>query len=90
MVMRISEAEQSRVIRVEPTIQPNNQPIPVPPEHKVIVATRNGSNISGVQGYYVTVLAGDSVYGIELSSGSVNWRRFVGLQTNYHPITISH
>ena len=89
MVMRISEAEQSRVIRVEPTIQPNNQPIPVPPEHKVIVATRNGSNISGVQGYYVTVLAGDSVYGIELSSGSVNWRRFVGLQTNYHPIRVS-
>ena len=89
MVMRISEAEQSRVIRIDPTIQPNNQPIPVPPEHKVIVATRNGSNISGVQGYYVTVLAGDSVYGIELSSGSVNWRRFVGLQTNYHPIRVS-
>lgn len=88
-VMKISEAEQKRVVRVEATIVPNNDPIPVPPEHKVIVATRNGKNISGVQGYFVTVLAGDSVYGIELATGRVNWRRFVGLQTNLHPIRVA-
>ena len=89
MVTRISEAEQKRVFAVEATIQPHNDAIPVPPEHKVIVATRNGRNISGVQGYFVTVLAGDSVYGIELSTGRVNWRRFVGLQTNLHPVRVS-
>ena len=88
-VMRISEAEQKRVVRVEATVTPNNDPIPVPPEHKVIVATRNGKNISGVQGYFVTMLAGDSVYGIELGTGRVNWRRFVGLQTNLHPIRVA-
>ena len=88
-VMKVSEAEQKRVISIEPTIVPGNEPIPVPPEHKVIVATRNGKNISGVQGYFVTILAGDSVYGIELGTGQVNWRRFVGLQTNLHPIRVS-
>lgn len=89
MVMKISQAEQKRVISVEPTIAPHNDPITVPPEHTVIVATRNGRNISGVQGYFVTVLAGDSIYGIELGTGRVHWRRFVGLQTNLHPIRVS-
>ena len=88
-VMKISEAEQRRVISITPTIKPNNKPIPVPPEHKVIVATRNGKNISGVQGYFATVLIGDSVYGIELQTGQANWRRFVGLQTNLHPIRVA-
>ena len=88
-VMKVSKAEQQRVISVTPTIVPNNEAIPVPPEHKVIVATRNGKNISGVQGYVVTVLTGDSVYGIELRTGQAIWRRFVGLQTNLHPIRVA-
>lgn len=88
-VRKISDAEQKRVVSIEPTFVPNNEAIPSSPEHETITSTRNGKNISGVKGYYVTVLAGDSVYGIELATGQVSWRRFVGLQTKLHPIRVS-
>ena len=88
-VLKISKAEQGLVRVSTGTRKSNNDAIEIPPEHKVIVATRNGQRISGVQGYSVAVLAGGSVYGIELGSGRVNWRRHVGLQTALTPIRVS-
>ena len=88
-VLAISRAEQE-LVEVQPgVLNSNNDPIAVPAEHKVIVATRNGRNISGVQGYAVAVLAGGSVYGIELGTGRVQWRRHVGLQTSLNPVRVS-
>jgi outer membrane protein assembly factor BamB len=88
-VKAISIAEQE-LVEVQPgVLNSNNDPIAVSAEHKVIVSTRNGRNISGVQGYGVTVLAGGSVYGIELGTGQVQWRRHVGLQTSLNPVRIN-
>ncbi|MBT6846045.1 MAG: PQQ-binding-like beta-propeller repeat protein, partial [Planctomycetaceae bacterium] len=88
-VLAISRAEQD-LVEVQPgVLNSNNDPIAVPAEHKVIVATRNGRNISGVQGYGVAILAGGSVYGVELGTGRVQWRRHVGLQTSLHPVRVS-
>ncbi|MBT3889944.1 MAG: PQQ-binding-like beta-propeller repeat protein [Planctomycetaceae bacterium] len=88
-VLAISRAEQD-LVEVQPgVLNSNNDPIAVPAEHKVIVATRNGRNISGVQGYGVAVLAGGSVYGVELGTGQVQWRRHVGLQTSLYPVRVS-
>ena len=88
-VLAISRAEQDLVAVHPGVLKSNNDPIEVPAEHKVIVATRNGRNISGVQGYAVAVLAGGSVYGVELATGQVQWRRHVGLQTSLNPIRVS-
>jgi outer membrane protein assembly factor BamB len=88
-VLEISRAEEKLVEVQSGVLNSNNDPIAVPAEHKVIVATRNGRNISGVQGYGVAVLAGGSVYGIDLGTGRVQWRRHVGLQTSLHPVRIS-
>ena len=88
-VLTISRAEQN-LVEVQPgLLNSNNDPIAVPAEHKVIVATRNGRNISGVQGYAVAILAGGSVYGVELGTGRVQWRRHVGLQTSLNPVRVS-
>jgi len=88
-VLAISRAEQDLVAVHQGVLKSNNVAIEVPPEHKVIVATRNGRNISGVQGYAVAVLAGGSVYGVELATGQVQWRRHVGLQTSLNPVRVS-
>ncbi|MCS5630426.1 MAG: PQQ-like beta-propeller repeat protein, partial [Pirellulaceae bacterium] len=88
-VLAISRAEQDLVAVHQGVLKSNNVAIEVPAEHKVIVATRNGRNISGVQGYAVAVLAGGSVYGVELATGQVQWRRHVGLQTSLNPVRVS-
>mgnify|MGYP006090389453 FL=1 len=88
-VLTISRAEQDLVAVHSGVLKSNNDAIEVPAEHKVIVATRNGRNISGVQGYSVAVLAGGSVYGVELATGQVQWRRHVGLQTSLNPVRVS-
>ena len=88
-VLAISRAEQELVAVYPGVLKSNNDAIEVPAEHKVIVATRNGRNISGVQGYAVAVLAGGSVYGVELATGQVQWRRHVGLQTSLNPVRVS-
>jgi outer membrane protein assembly factor BamB len=88
-VLAISRAEQDLVKMQPGSLESNNNPIAVPSEHKVIVATRNGRNINGVQGYAVAILAGGSVYGVELETGRVQWRRHVGSQTSLFPVRVS-
>ena len=88
-VLTISRAERDLVDVRTGVLKSNNDPIAVPAVHKVIVATRNGRNISGVQGHAVAIRAGGSVYGIELGTGRVQWRRHVGRQMSLNPVRVS-
>ncbi len=49
----------------------------------------NGKDVPGVDGQVRCVLAGGAVYGIDVSTGKVSWRRSVGTETTVHPQPIS-
>jgi outer membrane protein assembly factor BamB/TolA-binding protein len=56
---------------------------------ETVMVTRQGDAIPGANPDVAFVLAGGSVYGIEVGSGEVLWRRFVGFETTLHPQKIN-
>jgi outer membrane protein assembly factor BamB/TolA-binding protein len=56
---------------------------------ETVMVTRQGDAIPGANPDVAFVLAGGSVYGIEVESGEVLWRRFVGFETTLHPQKIN-
>jgi outer membrane protein assembly factor BamB len=84
-VLEISRQEQQLVVAGKLSFVTTTSDHDLPQEETVIVATREGAAISGASPDVVFVLAGGSVYGIEVGSGQVLWRRFVGFETTVHP-----
>jgi outer membrane protein assembly factor BamB len=50
-----------------------------------VLALRTGDSAPGGKGLFTAVLAGSSVFGIDVENGHVMWRRFVGQGTRNHP-----
>ena len=84
-VLKISQREQQLVAAGKLTFTTTTSDHDLPQEETVIVATREGDAISGAIQDVVYVLAGGSVYGIDVATGQVLWRRFVGFETTVHP-----
>ena len=52
----------------------------------MVLASRNGSVLPQLKGEIIPVLADGALYGIDVGDGSVVWRKFVGLETEMHPL----
>ncbi len=53
--------------------------------NSIVVSTRSGGAVPGVDGQTVAVLAQGSVYGLDAATGKVLWRRFVGHGSEAYP-----
>ena len=84
-VLEISQREQQLILPGKLTFTTTDSDHGLPEEETLIVATREGTSIAGIDRDVVFVLAGGSVYGVEVGSGQVRWRRFVGFETKVHP-----
>jgi outer membrane protein assembly factor BamB len=84
-VLEISQREQQLISPGKLTFTTTDSDHGLPEEETLIVATREGTSIAGIDRDVVFVLAGGSVYGIDVGSGQVRWRRFVGFETKAHP-----
>ncbi|MEE2990527.1 MAG: PQQ-binding-like beta-propeller repeat protein, partial [Planctomycetota bacterium] len=84
-VLEISQREQQLISPGKLTFTTTDSDHGLPEEETLIVATREGTSIAGIERDVVFVLAGGSVYGVEVGSGQVRWRRFVGFETKVHP-----
>ncbi len=54
-----------------------------------VLAIRTGDSAPGGKGLFAAVLAGSSVFGINVENGHVVWRRFVGPGIRNHPQRVS-
>ena len=88
-VLKISQREQQLVAAGKLTFTTTTSDHDLPQEETVVVATRVGDAISGASQDVVYVLAGGSVYGMDVGTGQVLWRRFVGFETTVHPQRVS-
>ena len=88
-VREVSRQERELVAAVaaDATMIPTSDDVAVEDRYKIIVATRNGRNISGVQDYFAPVLVNESLYGVEVWSGKVVWRRHLAQRT-MHPVRV--
>lgn len=85
-VLKVAAAERSQVKVESRELSASTEDHPEPADVKrVILANRRGETIEGVAGHVAFVLARGSVYGIEVGTGKVLWRRFVGFDTFAHP-----
>jgi len=88
-VVQVSQRERGLVKQVAQTIEPNTTEAVTAPPRATVLARRTGDGAPNAQGYSVSVLAGGSVYGFEVGTGRVLWRRFVGQGTRAHPVRLS-
>ena len=88
-VREVSRQERELVAAVaaDATMVPTSDDVTVEDRYKIIIATRNGRNISEVQDYFAPVLVNESLYGVEVWSGKVLWRRHVAQRT-MHPVRV--
>ena len=77
------ESQLVKPVEAQPGIANSSRPSPI--ESSVILASKTGTPIGSLTGEVLPVLADGSVYGIDLGSGGVLWRRFVGYQTSVQP-----
>lgn len=89
-VLRISESEQQLVkASASSEFEVSQQDHQLAAEDTVVTFVTSGEIIPTAGPHVAFVLAGGSVYGVEVRSGKVLWRRFVGFETIIHPRPVS-
>ena len=58
------------------------------PPSQVALPSHSGGKAKGVDGHILYYLAGGAVYGIDASDGKALWRRFVGHESEIHPLSL--
>ena len=88
-MLKISEKERERVKLVEQTLAPVADDPAAGGTPHIVLSHRMGQAIAGVIDHVVYTLAGGCVFALDASTGDVLWRRFVGFETNMHPLPLS-
>lgn len=84
----VSERERQAVRLSETAIAPLTDDARSP-SPRVVLASRSGGPAAGVANRTVFVTVEGAVYGMELATGKVLWRRYVGHETLLSPLPIS-
>ncbi len=88
-VLKVSERERERVQVVnEPLASATDDSAGAPWPH-VVLSHRVGPAIANVTGQVVYTLASGSVFALDVTTGDVLWRRFVGFDTTIPPLPLS-
>ena len=87
-VVKISDKERELVTIGEGTIEPLTTEDPPATDFSVIIASRRGTDATGVGDGTLFVLAKGSAWGLDAVTGEVLWRRFVGFGTDVQPVTL--
>ncbi len=91
-VEMISEKEQGLVMKINPSVSPfPDVSIERSPAYlnRVSIPTLTGGTVPDLVGEFGAFLVSGSVYGIELSSGKILWRHFVGYGTEIDPVLLN-
>ncbi len=89
VVQLISKKEKSLVTMLNPEVvkfedvQVSESPSFI---NRVTIPTLTSGSVKGLQGEVAAVLASGSVYGVDISSGKMLWRHFVGYETVIQPV----
>lgn len=85
LMKQVSVKEVELVKNAEVSITGTNEDLESLVESQVVVARREGTPISSLQGVVLPVLADGVLYGIDAGDGTVLWNRFLGYETSLEP-----
>ncbi len=89
-VLKISEKEREKVEVGKESVKSVTEELPPAGELRVVLAHRMGQPIATVQGYVAYVLAGGSVCAMDVATGEMLWRRFIGFESVTQPQPLSN
>ena len=86
-IFKVGQRE-SQLVAVSQPMAAAQTDDPAPPGVRVVLAVREGPAAAGEAPRCVFVRAEGSVYAFDANNGQILWRRFVGYQTQVHPVAI--
>lgn len=87
-VLSVSQAE-SQVVQFAPQSTPPLTQEPQSPLRAAVTLARRSGGQLQADGQVVFCLAAGAAYGLDAATGKVLWRRFVGMHTDFTPISVA-
>ena len=87
-MLKISVKERELVKPLESDVSVLNSKRDSPIQMSIVLAAKSGKEVEMLAGEVINFMAEGSVFGIDASSGTIIWRKFIGLETTIQPVDL--
>ena len=88
-VLAITEKDREQVAKINELPTPSTEDHPAKSPIKVVIASRSGNEVPGLENNVAFVKAAGAVYALRAATGDVLWRRYIGYESTVQPVKTS-